>query len=391
MGMAEGARSAAREALQDLGFKVEQERVQAVDRSLDFMARKGALRYAVELKAQGPYRKEQVRGVIADAILGLRRVCRKEALEPLLCVWLERASPNAMSEVQRYMQEHAHRFDWVMMDSSGWRKWKIGDERGEAVKPWLSYRGREPQLSSRASSHFSPGYQWMLKILVLAGLQKRYWGGPQERPSNISELARAAKLSPAHASNFISVFEGLGHLRRDGRRFHVVNVRQLLEDWASAARLNPGRSLPVRPVYPEASYESWLSSLIKKISKAGQVEDPRPYPGEPVLSSHEACHLLGLGRSNVRSLRLYSALPFSQILERLDLIPAEPDAAVCEVVQPRALQSVFGGHVRVGSIRVCDVLQCYLDVRQSAARGFEQAEFLFERVLSPHFEMLEWL
>lgn len=55
------------------------------------------------------------------------------------------------------------------------------------------------------------------------------------------------------------------------------------------------------------------------------------------------------------------------------------------VVQPHN-ESVFRAVVDVDGVWVCDVLQCYFDVRFSYARGREQADYIYERVLQPHFE-----
>ena len=55
-----------------------------------------------------------------------------------------------------------------------------------------------------------------------------------------------------------------------------------------------------------------------------------------------------------------------------------------------APDSVFGGAVTAHGLMVVDALQCYLDVSSSAARGQEQAQHIFERVLSPHFQELGW-
>jgi hypothetical protein len=35
---------------------------------------------------------------------------------------------------------------------------------------------------------------------------------------------------------------------------------------------------------------------------------------------------------------------------------------------------------------VADILQCYMDVRASHARGAEQSEFIRDRILLPHFD-----
>ena len=49
-------------------------------------------------------------------------------------------------------------------------------------------------------------------------------------------------------------------------------------------------------------------------------------------------------------------------------------------------ESIFRCFVPAEEIPVSDVLQCYFDVRFSYARGLEQADYIYERVLKPHFE-----
>jgi len=36
------------------------------------------------------------------------------------------------------------------------------------------------------------------------------------------------------------------------------------------------------------------------------------------------------------------------------------------------------------------VLQCFIDVRNEQPRGQDQAEFLYEKVLAPHFRSRKW-
>jgi hypothetical protein len=93
-----------------------------------------------------------------------------------------------------------------------------------------------------------------------------------------------------------------------------------------------------------------------------------------------------LGRSNVRQARLYAKSGVKELLSALDLVE-EPAASaqLFLVVGPKS-ESVLRGAVNVDGVRVCDVLQCYFDVRFSYARGKEQAEYIYERILRPHFE-----
>jgi hypothetical protein len=381
------AQSAIREALSDLGFKIEKEEMAAADRDVDLLARKGPERYAIEVKAQAPFRREQFRGAVADSILRLKFVQKVHPWKPLLCFWLDKASPKAVSELREYVQKHARQFNWLLVDASGWRKWQIDKREGELLRAWHSQLNPW-QAPERAPHPFSPRYQWMLKLLLLPGLDKHYWRGPEERPLNAKGLARSANVSQSHVSNFLSALESFDYLRRDNKQFRFPHIQRLLDDWSSALRFRSGKIFQAKPLYPQVSPDDALRELLKSLSEEGV--DPRRYPEGAVLSSHYACHLLGLGYSNVKSLRLYVGV-VPNILERLNLVKANPGEGSWEIVVPRARDAVFGGRVHVGNLMVCDVLQCYLDVRSSPARGSEQAEFVFEKVLEPHFRKAGWL
>jgi hypothetical protein len=87
--------------------------------------------------------------------------------------------------------------------------------------------------------------------------------------------------------------------------------------------------------------------------------DPRYWGGpqerpDAIVGSHYACHLHGVGRSNVKSAMLY----------------------------------VGRAGVAADGLPVCDILQCYLDVGGSRARGQEQADYIAEKILLPHFRSM---
>lgn len=384
------AQAAAKEALKELGFGIEKKQVPEAEGIVDFVARKGSDRYAVEVKAQVPFRRDPFRGAIADAILRLGHYSRKSSYKPLLCLWMDKASPNAVAELQDYVKRYAHQLNWLLLDSSGWRKWHIENQGGEQQNAWhsldLSWRP-----SKRISNPFAPKHQWMLKVLLLPGMEPRYWGGPQVRPSSLSELARIAGVSQAHAFNCVSALEEHGYLVRDGREFHFPRLRPLLEDWASAFRLKIGKVLQAKSIYPENAPGASIERLVQRIAREAALEDPGRDSRKVALGSHYACQALGLGFANVSWLRVYVSHGARQAIERLRMAPADLDDAICEFVEPYAKDSALGGRVRAHGLWLCDVLQCYLDVRSSPARGEEQAEHLFERVLAPHFRKLQWL
>lgn len=202
-------------------------------------------------------------------------------------------------------------------------------------------------------------------------------------------MAEAARVAKSHAWNLVALLERQGHLRRQGERFMFPGLRRLLDDWCAFVRLRPDRVVGAKPIHPERSPDKAVARLLAGLARR-PLAVAEAGSAEMVVGGHRACHLLGLGRSNIESVRLYVS-GAAETLKRLDLVVAGDGSEILEVVEPRAKDSVFRGSARTDGLPVADVLQLYLDLRSSPARGFEQSEFLFEQVLEPHFRRSGWL
>jgi hypothetical protein len=74
-------------------------------------------------------------------------------------------------------------------------------------------------------------------------------------------------------------------------------------------------------------------------------------------------------------------------LRRAGLMMAEPADRVDVVLRaPLARESVFSGIVQADGLPICDVLQVWLDVSSHPARGKEQADVIYRRVIKPMIE-----
>lgn len=389
MGQRSSAREDIRQALVGLGFDIVGPSEEVAQPRPDLVARRGPDSYVVEIKSQAPFRKSEFLGTVAHGILALQeQQAPGRDLKPLLAVWFENARPNAAAEFESYVGRHAPWLNWLMVDASGWRKWKVAGEQGEEQRdrPELD---RPPRAQPAKSNLFAPRHQWMLKVLLLPGLDRKYWSGPDRQPASVSALAAGARVAKSHAWNLVALLEQRGYLRRDDRRFQFPGLRRLLEDWCAFVRLKPDRVIGAVPVHPERSAEKSLAGVLARL-RAPSHAMAEPGPGAIVLGGHRACHVLGLGRSNLQSVRLYVEKA-ADALRPLALVPADGNAALLEIVEPKARDSVFRAAIRRDGLGVADVLQLYVDLRSSPARGVEQSDFLFERVLEPHFRRAGWL
>lgn len=337
----------------------------------------------IEYKMPHLYRAEEFRALIGDAILRFEKAGSSVPGERLLlAILLGRMSPKAGQDLQAYASQFLPGLQWFLLSEDGQAYLRLDgqDQHMKAAEPFQGH-GRIRAGVSRAGL-FSPKSQWLWKLLLMPGMDRRFWGGPPQKPRNVKELAEISHVSQPSVSSFISRAEAAGFLRRVSNGFVVERHEELLEDWVYAVKHGRREESPLQFIYPDEPEEQWLKK-VRAFCKR-----PRSEPAVPplVIGSHLACHLVGLGRSNIRLPWLYADGKRAEIMAALDLAEADPGHGRLALVALASPDSVFGGPVWVDNLPVCDVLQSYLDVRLSPARGLEQSEFIMNRILRPHFE-----
>jgi len=291
-------------------------------------------------------------------------------------------SPRAELDLRDYASRFLPGLQWMLLAADGRGHLHIDEQDEDIQEDEVLQSSERVGAGSNRAALFSAKNQWLWKLLVMPGLDPRYWGGPQRRPGSIGELASVSGVSQPGVSSFVSRAERAGFIKRVASGFQVERHQELLEDWGYAIKHGRKEELPLRFVYPEESDEPWIKKL-RAFSEQSRKNSSAP---ALVIGYHLACHLVGLGRSNVRIAWLYSRERPAEIMSALNLAKADPDNAQLSLVVPSSPESLFGGFVWADGAPVCDVLQCYLDVRLSPARGMEQADFIMERILRPHFE-----
>ncbi len=335
----------------------------------------------VEYKILHIYRAAEFQGLIGDAILRFQKEA-SPGRRLMLAFLFSRMSRNAERDLRSYADRFLPDLQWLLLADDGRGRMRF-EGRGHDVGPVEPLHSHEgARYSSSHARLFSPKSQWLWKLLLLPGLNQRHWAGPQHRPRSINELAELSGVSQPVASSFIRRAEEAGFVRRISSGFIVERHRELLDDWVYAIKHGRRKEMALQFVYPDEAEEKWLGK-VRSFCRPPKSGSSRP----PVaVGSHLACHLLGMGRSNVRLPWLYAGAQPAEIMSALDLAPAEAVGGRVSLVIPSSPESVFGGCVRAGGIPVVDALQCYLDVRLSHARGMEQDESIMDRILRPHFE-----
>ena len=331
----------------------------------------------VESKVAHAYRSKVFPALVGDAILRARHA--EPQPDFLIAFLLQKLNKKAVSDVIGYAEPFYPKLNWFLLDESGDGVAKLSGSRCDlSLEPYSHGSAVHSSPSSMRGRLFSPSNRRLLKVLLLPGIDPRYWGGPEERPDGVVKLAKACGLSQPKASSFVKQFEETGYIRRIDGALKVVRHEELLEDWYFALKQERGELRPVRSMYGDP-----LDKIISRIkSRYGQRIKP-----DVIVGSHYACHLHGIGRSSVKSAMLYVGASGVPIMKELDLVADESGSAAVWLVS-RDFDAVRQGVVVADGLPVCDILQCYLDVRGSRARGQEQADYIAEKVLLPHFRRM---
>ncbi len=105
-----------------------------------------------------------------------------------------------------------------------------------------------------------------------------------------------------------------------------------------------------------------------------------------IIGGGVACQLLGLARSNVQSMIIYIEGKVENFPNAAGLVQVSQESAGITVIEPSNRESIFGGHGMAEETPVTDILQCYLDMYWFPARGREQAQFIYDKVLEPQLK-----
>jgi hypothetical protein len=192
---------------------------------------------------------------------------------------------------------------------------------------------------------------------------------------------------------FVEEFSREGFLESGEGSLRLVRLRELMSRW-QAAQQRRVLEVPMRWVLHrgEKALRSALRSYQskKKIlpqDSDGHLSSPRP---RLCLGLFEAAEALGIGFVRGAQPYIYVERLNGDVLKELGLSEKpEEQGADIYVRVPGNRESVFRGVVEKNGLPVSDILQVWLDVGQHPARGKEQADMIWRKILAPAFELSE--
>ena len=373
--------------LKKRGFRLRQEDVRVPagglnhDLQLDFLMIRESQHFGVEVKVA---RKlgDWLFNWMARPILVLSAAKRLKGWEPLLAIYADSIDLRIVRRFKGQVALYAPDLWWLVADAQGRLVAHLprGDEEevGDAEGRRRARALLESPPSGYASAKLSFGDldQWLLKLLLFSRSEAPGWGGPRGSIRNLAQLAKLAAVPPPLVYRWAAAMERRGYLtKRMGRVPVLQNISALLGEWRGRYRVSDNEAIPCRPVFGENVDERFRAEFLDRLRGL-----PSSSPSW-ALTGHQGCRYYRLKHSEARSVQVYVSGEPSPLLEKLRLVPSPEPGAPIVLLRPRHPRSALGGVSRLDGVRVCDILQIYLDLYHLPDRGREQAEWVYERML----------
>jgi hypothetical protein len=231
----------------------------------------------------------------------------------------------------------------------------------------------------------------MLKILIDASIPDSFLSVPHGQYRSGRQLAGAAGVSAMSAARLIRQLASEGFLddRKDSLR--LVRIEELIRRWRAASFRN-AREIPARWIIPGgkdqllSAVRSHSSSMVAKGYEAQRPKLSRFVQPAPriCLGLFAAAEQLGFKFVQGVVSHLYLERLHSDALRQLGLsVESAAERPDVYIRIPENKEAVFRPVVRHKGVPVSDILQVWLDVSNHPARGREQAEQIWKRLLAP--------
>jgi len=363
------------------------------DRGADLIVDSDDKKFIVELKRSAEGRPDRLVPLLSQAILQAQAAARhfSESAIPVAVVASRHIPESAAKQVKEFGLSHAPKVGIGVIDSEGFRAfYGYGLERFNSERSASSQLGL-PAHSESSSYLFSDLNQWMMKILLGASIPESLLSVPRSEYRSGRQLAQAARVSVMSASRFIRQLSSQGFLDERKGSLRLVRIEQLMRQWLGAS-LRSAREIPVRWIIPGGK-DQLLSAVHSYSSRvdAKSSRSPKAHAGRLAQSPPRIC--VGLfAAADLLGFKFVHGVASHLYLERLDPdalkqlgLSAENAGAHPDVYIriPENKEVVFRPVVRHEGVPVADILQVWLDVANHPARGKEQADQIWKRVLAP--------
>jgi hypothetical protein len=375
------------EALRKAKWKVRRE-----PDSADLELIRGDAHYIAELKFGPEPRPDRLVCLLAAAILEAQAAAGKAHALPLALLASPVLRPAIVEALFTYADRVAPAVAVGLLDLDG----RIQLNRPEFVDlnhnrpPSLVSRIVDPAIRQQPFDPFSDSSQWLLKVLLSDRLPDELLNAPRRKFASGAELAKAARVSPPSVSRLLNHLRNRG-LLSESAPVRLARVEELLRQW-QAAYVRPARELKMRWLIPGGKEQLGRELRAYRASRSNHRAQGNDATAPPraCLALFSAARALGYRHVIGVPEFLYLERADGHALESMGLVPVRSGERVEVVVRiPFWPRSLFRGAVERDGVLVSDILQVWLDVSENPARGREQADEIWQKVLRPKLGLRE--
>jgi hypothetical protein len=306
---------------------------------------------------------------------------RAAEAKPLAVIAAPSISDSLLAELGDFVVRFGEGAAWGAMDDSGLVALH-GHGLEDVQRPRRRLLRKNAGPIASHSDFLSDLGQWMLKVVVSHLLPPELRvASPvnQQRAdapiANATMLSKAAGVSVPSAARFVAALRKETFLAEEERFLRIIRIEQLLDQWRAVYKRQPSE-VRARWLLSRKSSDAQLQRAVAKWSSP---------ENRACLGLFAAGERLGFPFVRGVAPHLYLERVSIEALRELGLRLAEPGEPADVIIrEPRYAESVFRGARVHDGVPVADVLQCWLDVASSPARGEEMAAHLYESVIYPN-------
>lgn len=344
----------------------------------DLSASNAGERYLIEVKSLSEGRTDRVIPLLSQAILQAQAYAQHHRHgKPMAVAYVERASMPLYQKVLEFVERFAPSVAVGVLSSEGLGFLKLGHSNSLEIDDRDEFIERKRTLDRSAASFnvnlFSDLNQWLLKVLLAPEIPEGLLNAPRSRYRNGAELASAAKVSEMSVSRFLQQLKRERFLSATSAYITLVQREELFAKWRSVMHRSPSE-MPMRFLM-RSNPNSQLAKLVNHQN------------GDACIGLFAAADAMNIGHVHgVPPHVVVPKLPATGPQKRgpwgmvAPCSEGSPDFILRQTLTP---QSTLRGAVHLGDFVFTDIIQTWLDVSNHPARGQEQADLIYRKVLQP--------
>jgi hypothetical protein len=363
------------------------------DHRADLVVDSGQREYVIEFKRSSEGRRDRLIPLLSQAILQARAAKQQlsKSSVPVAVVAADRISDSVAEQLKEFARQHAPDVAVGIIDLEGLCAFQgFGLERFNAERAAPSSLGSLPKTRLPVNL-FSDLNQWMLKVLLAPRIPVSMLSASRERYPNAAQLARAADVSVMSAFRLVRRLSNEGFLDNRKGYLELVRHEELLERWRGTSHITP-RQVGARWIIRggdkqlTSAVEAYTSRMHAKSPASKRVRRPQQMISLPriCVGLFGAAELLGVGFVRGVAPYLYLERLHAGALRQLGLTLEDADRNPdVQIRIPENRECIFRPVVWHAGLPVADIIQTWLDVANHPARGKEQAQQIWRKVLGP--------